>query len=217
MPIVASKWALVAPAFIATPRPCIISPASAPTMCKPTTLPAPSKPSLITSIFMSIRSSSPRPVGIVCFMGLNLLMYTSTLPYFLAASCSVRPQVPMGGWLKTALGTFSWSGSVSSPPNIVLAMAMPSMSATGVRLIRSVTSPMAKIESTAVLLYLSTKTLPLRSSSFTPTSSSPISEELGLRPVANITLSTTSSVPLSVLKHNFPSSCSSTASGLSPA
>ena len=37
MPSVASKIALVAPAFIATAKPWIVSPASAPTMCRPTT------------------------------------------------------------------------------------------------------------------------------------------------------------------------------------
>mmetsp|Transcript_122747 Transcript_122747/g.354816 ORF Transcript_122747/g.354816 Transcript_122747/m.354816 type:complete len:238 (-) Transcript_122747:616-1329(-) len=198
------------------PMPCIISAASAPTMWQPTTSPAASRPSLTTIIFMRTLSSSPRPVGMVCFIGLKVLMYTSTLPYFLAASASVRPHVPIGGWLKTALGMFSWSGFVGSPPNIVFAMAIPSISATGVNAMRSVTSPMAKIEPTLVLLYSSTITLPLLGSTSTPAPSNPISALFGLRPVANITLSTTMSVPLSVLKRSLPSPASSIEAGFSP-
>mmetsp|Transcript_76753 Transcript_76753/g.200027 ORF Transcript_76753/g.200027 Transcript_76753/m.200027 type:complete len:221 (+) Transcript_76753:241-903(+) len=216
MPTVASKSAFLAPAFMATARPCIISPASAPTMCRPTTSPAPSIPSLTTSILKSMRSSSPRPVGMVCFIGLNAEMYTSTLPYFLAASTSVSPQLPIGGWLKTALGTPVWSGAAGSPPpNIVLAIAMPSISATGVKLIRSVTSPIAKMDSTFVLLNSSTRTFPLRLSSCTPTSSRPMSALFGFRPVANITLSTVSSVPLSVVSFTFPAPASSMDRGFS--
>mmetsp|Transcript_81341 Transcript_81341/g.228097 ORF Transcript_81341/g.228097 Transcript_81341/m.228097 type:complete len:255 (-) Transcript_81341:703-1467(-) len=216
MPTVASKVAFVAPAFMAMAMPCIISAASLPTMWHPTTRPAASLPSLTAMSFMRIFSSSPRPVGIVCFIGLKVVKYTSTLPYRLAASASVRPQLPMGGWLKTALGTFSWSGFVGSSPNIVLAMAMPSINATGVNAMRSVTSPMAKMDSTFVLLYSSTRTLPLLSSNATPASSRPIAEELGFRPVANMTLSATTSVPLSVLKRSLPSPVASMEAGFSP-
>mmetsp|Transcript_156404 Transcript_156404/g.291915 ORF Transcript_156404/g.291915 Transcript_156404/m.291915 type:complete len:240 (-) Transcript_156404:616-1335(-) len=197
--------------------PCIISPASAPTMCAPTTFPAPSKPSEMTRSFMSIFSSSPRPVGMVCFIGLNFEMYTSTLPYVSAACSSVRPQLPIGGWEKTALGTPLWSGLACSPPNIVFAMAMPSMSATGVKAMRFVTSPIAKMLSMFVLLYSSTNTAPLRGSTATPTSSRPICELFGFRPVANMTLSTSSSAPLSVLNTSLPSGASSIAAGLWPA
>jgi hypothetical protein len=71
---------------------------------------------------------------------------------------------------------------------------MPSMSATGVRFMRFVTSPTAQMEGTVVWEYSSTTTAPFLSSS-TPTSFKPRSGRsvLGTRPVAHITSSTTRS------------------------
>lgn len=64
MPMVASKSAFVAPALIATLKPCTISPASGPHMWAATTLSS----SRFTRSFISVRS--PRPES-VCFMGLK--------------------------------------------------------------------------------------------------------------------------------------------------
>ena len=58
MPMVLSNTALVAPAFIATAKPCTISPASAPTMCRPTTRSVASS----TTSFISVRSVLPLSV-----------------------------------------------------------------------------------------------------------------------------------------------------------
>jgi hypothetical protein len=59
------------------------------------------------------------------------------------AAASVRPTVPISGWENTAVGMSSWSTVVGRPPKTVSAKAWPSRMATGVRLTRSVTSPMA--------------------------------------------------------------------------
>ena len=56
----------------------------------------------------------------------------------------------MLGVLNTAVGTSRWSGRVGAPPKTVRAKQMPSWSATGVRLMRSVTSPIAKMLGTLV-------------------------------------------------------------------
>jgi hypothetical protein len=64
--MVLSNTALVAPAFMATAKPCTISPASAPTMCRPTTRSL----ALSTTSFISVRSWLPlrvwRARGIRC-------------------------------------------------------------------------------------------------------------------------------------------------------
>ena len=54
-----------------------------------------------------------------------------------------HPTVPIGGWLNTAVGTFSWSKLTELSLNNVSAIARPSPIATGVRFRRSVTSPTA--------------------------------------------------------------------------
>lgn len=73
----------------------MISAASSPTMCTPTTESVP----LCTIIFMSVRSCLPDRVF---FMGLNLDTNTSISPEYLAMhSSSENPTVPKGGWQKT--------------------------------------------------------------------------------------------------------------------
>jgi len=81
MPIVASNTALVAPAFRATAKPCTISPASAPTMCRPTTRSVSSS----TTSFINVRSPLPDKV---CLSALNSLRYTVTLSKSLRARSS---------------------------------------------------------------------------------------------------------------------------------
>ena len=66
----------------------------------------------------------------------------------------------MLGLENTAVGTFSWSMAVGSFLNSVRASHIASAVATGVRLMRLVTSPMAWIESTLLREYLSTITAP---------------------------------------------------------
>ncbi len=62
MPTVASKSALVSPAFTAMAMPCMSSPASSPTMWAPTTT------SLASSTISFIRQRSSLPES-VCFIG----------------------------------------------------------------------------------------------------------------------------------------------------
>ena len=119
----------------------------------------------------------------------------STLPYWWRASASVRPTVPIGGWEKTAVATCSWSKLVGLSWKTVAANAAPSRMATGVRLMRSVTSPTAQMLSAVVFENSSTLTAP-RSLSSTPDASRPRSRTWGSRPVANITCSVVSSMPL---------------------
>ena len=95
--MVLSNTALVAPAFIATANPCTISPASAPTMCRPTTRSVASS----TTSFMSVRSLLPLKV---CRNARNSLRYTVTAPKRARASASDQPTVPTDGWVKTAVG-----------------------------------------------------------------------------------------------------------------
>ena len=92
---------------------------------------------------------------------------------------------------------------------------MPSMSATGVRLTRFVTSPTAQMESTVVCEYSSTFTAPLASSS-TPTSFKPRSGRsvLGTRPVAHMRQSVTTVSPLSISTERLPSSFLVTETGV---
>ena len=97
MPIVASNTALVAPAFIATAKPCTTSPASGPTMCSPTTRSL----AVSTTSFMRVRSALPLRV---CFSALNSLRNTVMAPKALRACSSVWPTVPMLGCVKTAVG-----------------------------------------------------------------------------------------------------------------
>lgn len=52
--------------------------------------------------------------------------------------------MPISGWENTAVATLLWSGAVFSPANSVRTRAMASIRATGVKLSRSVTSPMAQ-------------------------------------------------------------------------
>ena len=59
-----------------------------------------------------------------------------------------RPTVARLGLANTAVGTFSWSTAVGSPRNSVRASHIASAVATGVRLMRLVTSPTAWIEGT---------------------------------------------------------------------
>mmetsp|Transcript_14049 Transcript_14049/g.48388 ORF Transcript_14049/g.48388 Transcript_14049/m.48388 type:complete len:230 (+) Transcript_14049:543-1232(+) len=94
---------------------------------------------------------------------------------------------------------------------------MPSASATGVRLMRFVTSPMAYMPGTLVREYSSTTTAP-RPSSLTPTLSSPRAGRavLGTRPVANMTTSASSESPLSVFSTRRPPGAFSTDFGLLP-
>ena len=65
MPMVASNWALVAPAFIATAKPWMISPAPGPTMWMPTTR------SLAWSTMSFTKVFSSRPVS-VCLSGVKV-------------------------------------------------------------------------------------------------------------------------------------------------
>lgn len=82
-------------ACITMVRTCMISAASGPTMCTPTT----ESVSLCTIIFIKVRSCLPESVF---FMGLNLDTYTSSSPaYFVMHSCSEKPTVPKGGWQNT--------------------------------------------------------------------------------------------------------------------
>jgi hypothetical protein len=62
MPMVASNCALVAPHFRATAKPCTISPASAPTMCRPSTR------SVVASTISLTRVRSLPPLN-VCLSG----------------------------------------------------------------------------------------------------------------------------------------------------
>ena len=98
--MVASNWALVAPHFSATAKPCTISPASAPTMCRPTTRSV----ALSTISLTSVRS--PRPDS-VCLSGLKSLRNTWMALNFSRACASLRPTVPTGGWVKMAVGMLS--------------------------------------------------------------------------------------------------------------
>ena len=59
------------------------------------------------------------------------------------ASSSFNPTEPIGGWLNTADAMLAYSTDDGAPPKTVCTKASPSASATGVRLTRSVTSPMA--------------------------------------------------------------------------
>ncbi len=79
--MVLSNTALVAPAFMATAKPCTISPASAPTMCRPTTRSL----AVSTTSFMSVRSVLPESV---CLSALNSLRKIVTAPNFSRAACS---------------------------------------------------------------------------------------------------------------------------------
>ena len=96
----------------------------------------------------------------------------STSPCCSRAFSSDSPTLARLGSVNTAVGTFSWSTGVGSLRNSVRASHMASAVATGVRLIRLVTSPMAWIEPTELLEYSSTATAPSAASS-TPTASSP--------------------------------------------
>ena len=81
MPMVLSNKALVAPAFMATAKPWTISPASAPTMCRPTT-----RSVLVsTTSFISVRSLLPESV---CLSALNSLRKIVTSPYSSRACAS---------------------------------------------------------------------------------------------------------------------------------
>mmetsp|Transcript_60061 Transcript_60061/g.190800 ORF Transcript_60061/g.190800 Transcript_60061/m.190800 type:complete len:239 (-) Transcript_60061:689-1405(-) len=131
------------------------------------------------------------------------------------ASSSVIPTVATGGCENTAHATLSWSGLVGWSRKAVLAKAMPSMSATGVRLMRSVTSPMAHTPSAVVREYSSTLIAPLLVSS-TPAASRPRLATLGLRPVAHMT-SSASMGPLVVSSLRPPPSSLVMDSGLAPA
>mmetsp|Transcript_23125 Transcript_23125/g.75392 ORF Transcript_23125/g.75392 Transcript_23125/m.75392 type:complete len:235 (-) Transcript_23125:762-1466(-) len=204
--MVLSKTSLVAPALSATAMPCIISGPSTPTMWQPITL------SVATSTrsFMNIRCELPE---MVFFIGRKLEVYTSTSPYSAIASSSVRPTVATGGCEKTAHATPVWSGLVGLSWKSVLARHIPSCSATGVRLMRSVTSPMACTLSHVVFEYSSTLIAP-DSLSSTPAASRLRNLVLGLRPVANIAASASNSPPL--VLSLIPSPCFSTASGVSP-
>jgi hypothetical protein len=82
MPMVLSNTALVAPAFMATAKPCTISPASAPTMCRPTTRSL----ALSTISFISVRSLLPESV---CLSALNSLRKTVMAPNFSRACASL--------------------------------------------------------------------------------------------------------------------------------
>mmetsp|Transcript_33708 Transcript_33708/g.56615 ORF Transcript_33708/g.56615 Transcript_33708/m.56615 type:complete len:267 (+) Transcript_33708:466-1266(+) len=206
MPMQSSNCAFVAPIFTATATPCRISAASPPTMCTPTTL------SVATStiIFMNIFPSLPE---MVFFMGRKDDVYTSMSPHCSFASSSVSPTVPICGCVNTAQATLVWSGAVWTPPKSVFESAMPSISATGVRLMRSVTSPMAQMLSTVVCENLSTLMAPLACIS-TPTASRPRCFTFGLRPVANITCSASITPPLCTSWS--PSAVFSTAVGVVP-
>lgn len=100
MPMVASNTALVAPAFMATAKPCTISPASAPTMCRPTTRSL----AVSTTSFIRVRSLLPESVW---RSALNSLRKTVISPKRSRACASLRPTVPMLGWVNTAVGMYS--------------------------------------------------------------------------------------------------------------
>mmetsp|Transcript_1022 Transcript_1022/g.3416 ORF Transcript_1022/g.3416 Transcript_1022/m.3416 type:complete len:263 (+) Transcript_1022:376-1164(+) len=174
---------------MATPTSWITSAASGYTRCTPTTRSS----SCDTMTFM-LYFLCALPVS-WCISGVPRFLYTRSFVYFAAASSSVRPHVPICGIEKTADATLAWSTAVGSLPKAVLATRVPSWIATGVSWMRSVTSPMAKMWSTFVLLNSSTMTPPLERVA-TPAFSRPRLAVLGLRPVAYMTQSKTSSAPV---------------------
>ena len=95
----------------------------------------------------------------------------------------MSPQVPIAGWLKTAVGASSWSGEIGLSLNTVSAKQCPSRIAAGVRLSRSVTSPTAQTCPTLVRDQASTRTAPFGAVA-TPAFSSPSPAVFGCRPVA---------------------------------
>ncbi len=97
--MVRSKSSFVSPAATAMPTPCRISGASSPSMCAPSTRRVRWQ---TTSFISAFRPSRPL---IVCRMGVNRARWMSTGPSA-AASASVIPTVPIGGEVKTAVGTF---------------------------------------------------------------------------------------------------------------
>ena len=113
------------------------------------------------------------------------------------ASSSVRPTLASSGWQNTADGTSRWSGLRGLLPNSVSAKQWPSMMATGVRLMRSVTSPTAQMLGAVVFDHSSTAMAPALSSC-TPAFSSPMPAVLGARPVAYITRSVSNMPPSGV-------------------
>mmetsp|Transcript_133983 Transcript_133983/g.232626 ORF Transcript_133983/g.232626 Transcript_133983/m.232626 type:complete len:246 (-) Transcript_133983:632-1369(-) len=205
--MVLSKSALVAPIFKATPKPCMISAPSGPHMCIPMTLSV----SISTIIFIRARVLTP---VMVCIMGLNPLRKTATFLYCLPACSCVSPTVPIGGCEKTAAATKSWQGSRGLLPNSVSAKQWPSCKATGVRLMRLVTSPTAQILGTLVLEDLSTMIAPSPGLTATPAVSRPKLSVLAFRPVAYITWEATTVLPSSVVTKRLPSACFSTFEGL---
>src|SRR5262245_27798777 len=176
MPTVASNCALVAPAFTPTAKPWISSAASSPTMCTPTTRSVAAS----TISFMKVRCWRP---DTVYFIGRNAAVKTLISPSVSLASSSVRPTVASSGWQNTAEGTSRWSGLRFLLPNSVSAKQWPSMMATGVRLMRSVTSPTAQMLDAVDFDHSSTATAPALSSC-TPTFSRPMPDVFGARPVA---------------------------------
>ena len=96
------------------------------------------------------------------------------------------------GLAKTAVGTFSWSTGVRLRHSVRASHI--ASAATGVRLMRLVTSPTAWIDGTLEVEYLSTITAP-SAASCTPAGSRPSFAVFGRRPVANITRSVRSIEP----------------------
>ena len=94
-----SKSALVSPAVTAIARPCIISGASSPSMCAPTTRPLPCS----TTSFITLCRLRPLRVW---RMGVKRARKMSARPRA-AASSSLRPTLASGGEKNTAFGVVS--------------------------------------------------------------------------------------------------------------
>mmetsp|Transcript_47486 Transcript_47486/g.81054 ORF Transcript_47486/g.81054 Transcript_47486/m.81054 type:complete len:332 (-) Transcript_47486:44-1039(-) len=126
----ASMSARVHPIRIATANPCIISSEQGPMQCSPTTLsssPASTSLSPVVTLASSALKANCMEANEVCFAR------TFSEPNCFTASGSVKPMVPMGGWLKTTVAMLSYSIlALGSPPNKRSASLRPAAMATGV-------------------------------------------------------------------------------------
>mmetsp|Transcript_682 Transcript_682/g.1428 ORF Transcript_682/g.1428 Transcript_682/m.1428 type:complete len:239 (-) Transcript_682:800-1516(-) len=126
----ASMSARVHPIRIATANPCIISSEQGPMQCSPTTLsssPASTSLSPVVTLASSALKANCMEANEVCFAR------TFSGPNCFTASGSVKPMVPMGGWLKTTVAMLSYSIlALGSPPNKRSASLRPAAMATGV-------------------------------------------------------------------------------------
>ena len=128
-----------------------------------------------TISFMKVRCWRPDSVY---FIGVKAEVKTRISPSRILASSSVRPTLASSGWQNTADGTSRWSALRGLLPNSVSAKQWPSISATGVRLMRSVTSPTAQMLGAVVFDHSSTAMAPALSSC-TPTFSRPMPAGVG--------------------------------------